>query len=134
MYLYINTADSKTCIGLLDDTCKMCSFYAWEGGQNQSETLLKEVDKLFVNSQISKKDVIGIIAFRGPGSYTGVRVGVATANALALAWNVPIWGANKNDISNTSYFQKLVKSKAAKMICPDYQKPPHITSAKRWTK
>jgi hypothetical protein len=53
----------------------------------QSELLLTEIDKL-----VESKKLSGIIVVNGPGAFSGLRIGISTANALAYAWNIPITG------------------------------------------
>lgn len=39
-------------------------------------------------------DVVGVVAARGPGAFTGLRVGLSAAIGLAIALDVPIWGGD----------------------------------------
>lgn len=55
-----------------------------------SERLMAVVDRLLQDSGWEVKDLEGVAVSIGPGSFTGLRVGVATAKGLALALGVPI--------------------------------------------
>ena len=54
--------------------------------------VLPAVSSLLSGSQLSIHDVSAVIVGRGPGSFTGVRIGVATAKGLAHGLGVPLWG------------------------------------------
>ncbi len=70
-------ASSKLCVGLL-----------------HSRTLMVLVDNMFRNANIDVKD-IGIVAVScGPGSFTGLRIGVAAAKGIALGLGVPCVGVD----------------------------------------
>ncbi len=60
--------------------------------QAHSEKLLPLIEKILVRNKLALKRLKGLYVARGPGSFTGVRVGVATANALAYALNIPVKG------------------------------------------
>lgn len=60
---------------------------------DHSEKLLPEIFKLLKNRGLKK--VKKIVVISGPGSYTGLRVGIATANALGYALDVPVLGINR---------------------------------------
>lgn len=63
-----------------------------ETGPRQSELLLPNLEKQLRAARVTKKD-IGLLAVDvGPGSFTGVRVGVAAARALAQGLNIPLVG------------------------------------------
>ena len=57
-----------------------------------SETLLPQFKEVLAMSNVTKEMIEAIAVSIGPGSFTGLRIGLATAKALAYAWNVKIIG------------------------------------------
>ncbi len=57
-----------------------------------SERLLDEIDRLLQAAEMNKSDIEGIAVDVGPGSFTGLRIGVMTAKTLAFALKVPVAG------------------------------------------
>ncbi len=56
-----------------------------------SEQLLPLIERLLKITKVKRTDIGGIaIAGGGPGSFTGLRIGMATAKGLAQGWNVPL--------------------------------------------
>lgn len=60
-------------------------------------SLLPIIDRLFSLSPYGKEDVDLIAVGIGPGSFTGIRIGIATAKGLSLALNRPLAGVNTLD-------------------------------------
>ena len=59
--------------------------------------LLNEVDATFAEAGVSKGDVAAVVCGRGPGSFTGVRICMATAKGAASALEVPLYGVSTLD-------------------------------------
>lgn len=59
-----------------------------------TEWLLMAIEELLAKADLDKRDLEGIGVVRGPGSFTGLRVGLATAKGLALASNTPLLGVS----------------------------------------
>ena len=59
-----------------------------------AQRLLGELDALLRSAGAAREDMAGIGVGVGPGSYTGVRIGVSTARALGRAWGVPVGGSS----------------------------------------
>jgi len=57
---------------------------------SHSEKLLVFVEELIETSQIKLVDISAIAVSMGPGSYTGLRIGVATAKGLCYGLNIPL--------------------------------------------
>lgn len=62
---------------------------SYDGASDHAERLLGEIDALLAESGYALADVGALAVGVGPGSFTGVRVGVATAKALGVALRVP---------------------------------------------
>lgn len=60
--------------------------------KSRSERLLSEIDGLLENADIDKGSLTCIAVSIGPGSYTGIRIGIATAFGLAKALKIPCRG------------------------------------------
>jgi tRNA threonylcarbamoyladenosine biosynthesis protein TsaB len=65
---------------------------AWTAGYRHGEELLARVDALLVETGVELSGLGGIVVGTGPGAFTGLRVGLATAKGLAHALGVPIVG------------------------------------------
>ena len=59
-------------------------------GLTHSQTLLPAVDSLLTRTNVSRRQVDKLAVCVGPGSFTGLRIGVATAKGLAMALNVKV--------------------------------------------
>ena len=87
--LAISTSSSTASVALLeDDKCikelNICD------EKTHSEKLMPLIDKLFTTTNCSINDVDLIACDVGPGSFTGIRIGVATVKGLALLKNIPV--------------------------------------------
>lgn len=67
---------------------------AYDGAGDHAEKVLVEATALLGERGLGPRDIGAIAVCVGPGSFTGVRVGVATAKAIALATGAPIVAVN----------------------------------------
>lgn len=65
---------------------------------NHSETIMSCVDTLFKITKISITEVEKVAVSVGPGSFTGIRIGVGVAKGLAYSLKKPIVGVNELDV------------------------------------
>ncbi len=63
---------------------------AREYDKPQADKILPEIEKLLKNNSTKPEELDKIIVQRGPGSYTGIRVGLTIANTLAFALKIPV--------------------------------------------
>ena len=63
-----------------------------------AKTLAPAIEKLLVQLEMSPKDLHAIAVVQGPGSFTGLRVGIATAKALAYALGIPVVAVDTLDV------------------------------------
>jgi len=126
MILMIDTSDFLAKIALLGDNFSIISERNCKLEGMLSDNLLIEIDKLLKESKATKNRVEKIFVNHGPGSYTGLRIGVTAANFLGYSLNVPVFGFD------SKHEMKIPKNKLNERnfmgpIVPYYQKPPHIT-------
>lgn len=62
-----------------------------KGSQDHAVKLMPTVIKAFTESAFSPEALNAIIVGEGPGSYTGIRMGVVVAKTLALEWKIPLY-------------------------------------------
>lgn len=87
--LYIDTSSSYLYAGIVVDKALLCEVKK-EFGHNLSEEALPEIAKLFTESKIKTSDIDKIIVVNGPGSFTGIRIGITIAKVFAWSLNIPI--------------------------------------------
>lgn len=89
--LFIDTADSqKTIVGIFRNNDK--KYYAEKTDIQKSQNLLPLIERALKFENLKLKDIKEIIANVGPGSFTGVRVGVSVANTLGFVLKIPVNG------------------------------------------
>src|SRR6184192_3957504 len=76
-------------VALLNDASLLGSVVL-EGKGSRNEKLLPAIDWLLTESNIDRKSIDLFAVTRGPGSFTGVRIGLATMQGLALALDKPL--------------------------------------------
>ena len=58
--------------------------------QTTASMLAMMIEKLFKEAQVKKDDLSAVVIASGPGSYTGLRIGVATAKGICYALDIPL--------------------------------------------
>ena len=100
MELYINTADrEKTVVGLRMGG----ETHFLKGKRVSSQILLPLIDKILKKYHLAPQDLTGIEVNLGPGSFTGLRVGVAVANTLGVFLKIPINGKKVGQLVTPTY-------------------------------
>ena len=87
--LFMDTSSSMMRVCLLDER-KVLAETVEEGAKNHSVLLMPAVEKMMAQTHLLPKELDEIIVAKGPGSYTGVRMGVTTAKTLAWTLNCPL--------------------------------------------
>lgn len=92
-------------------------------GLKHSELLTVYIEKLFQENQIKQGDLDAVAVSMGPGSYTGLRIGVSVAKGICYGLNIPLIAVNSLEImgvhtsQNVSQYHKPVKGEKL-LFCP----------------
>src|ERR1035437_6876639 len=111
-------------LGLYDDQ-KQLAYTKWQAHLELSNTVHKEIKKILTKSSISLDDLEGIVCYSGPGSFTGLRIGLSVANTLAYAQDIPIVAKTGQDWIEAG-IKDLLAGKNDKIALPKYGSPPNI--------
>jgi tRNA threonylcarbamoyladenosine biosynthesis protein TsaB len=91
LLLALDTATPAVTVALHDGTRALATAERIDA-RRHGELLLPAVDRVLVEAGRGLGEVTGIVVGTGPGPYTGLRVGLATAAALGAARGVPVHG------------------------------------------
>lgn len=126
--LTIRTDKPQAEIGLFQSHNQL-AYQKWQAHRELATTIHKELDKLLNKSSKSLKDIEGIVCFKGPGSFTGLRIGLSAGNALAYGLNIPIAASSGEDWIKTG-IKDLLGGKTDNVAMPDYGAPAKTTTPK----
>lgn len=100
--LIIDTTNNKEVIICLKiDNKKIVKKKNLETGKSQQ--VLPLIVKLLSENKLSLKDIGALEVNTGPGSFTGIRVGIAIANTLSFFLKIPVNGKKIGDFAQASY-------------------------------
>lgn len=108
--LAIDTSNYVLGISLIDDE-KVIGEYITNIKKNHSVRVMPAIEQLMKECDILPSDLTKIVVAKGPGSYTGVRIGVTIAKTLAWTLRIPLVGISSLEVAAASagrYFQGCV--------------------------
>ncbi|MDK2898826.1 MAG: tRNA threonylcarbamoyladenosine biosynthesis protein TsaB [Patescibacteria group bacterium] len=100
----------------------------WQAGRGLAKGLLSYIDKELFLFDKKWSEITAICVFKGPGSFTGLRIGITVMNTIADANNIPIVGGSGENWQNET-ISKLADGKNDKIVIPLYGSEPNITCA-----
>jgi len=95
MKLYIDSTDFNSVSYFLISANKPIKKKKFKIDPHKSHETLGKLDEFLKSSKVGKSHIKTIVVNKGPGSYTGTRVGVTHALALGFAWDIPVQALNK---------------------------------------
>lgn len=123
-------------IVLLDTSTTVCKVaviheeerhdFTWEAGRALAKGLLR-----FIQEKAGDiHEIQGIGVMKGPGSFTGLRIGLTVANTLADSLHVPIVGAQGHDWQDQA-LRRIRAGGDERIVMPEYGAEAHITQPRK---
>ena len=97
MLLAIDTSTNDSGVALFDGAVVLAEC-AWFSGRRHAEQVLPVVDLLLRHADATPADISAVAVALGPGSWSGLRVGMSFAKSLAIAREVPLIGISTLDV------------------------------------
>ncbi|AYG36506.1 tRNA (adenosine(37)-N6)-threonylcarbamoyltransferase complex dimerization subunit type 1 TsaB [Lactiplantibacillus pentosus] len=91
--LAIDTSNRPLSVAVLDDT-QILATTTTNVGRNHSSTLLPIIEQAMAQAKVKPEELERVVVAAGPGSYTGLRIGVTTAKTLAFTLNKALVGVS----------------------------------------
>lgn len=90
--LALDTGTAAALVALGEADGRLVAGSRWSAGHRHGEELLERVAALLTEERTPLGELGGIVVGTGPGAFTGLRVGIATAKGLAHALRIPLVG------------------------------------------
>lgn len=116
-------------VGLFEDHTQV-AYETWEAHRQLAETLHTKIKDMLTVHGKDWQNVQGIVCFAGPGSFTGLRIGITVADALAYGLAVPVI-ASKDPDWLLAGINRLLQGENDRIALPEYGAPVHITQQKK---
>ena len=125
---------------LIDTSTPVCKTVWVDGDERTKEEWLADrelADKLigYLRSELAKRnktwaDITGIGVFQGPGSFTGLRIGLTVMNTIADDMSIPIIGATGDDWE-AKVLERLLVGESDGLVMPLYGRDANITTPRK---
>ena len=104
----IHTAFESAFVALTEGD-RILSFRSNDQPKEHGSFLHQTMNELLKENQLTPKEIAGVGVTLGPGSYTGIRVGLAAAKGFCFAMNIPLMGCNTLEALASSAITLLKK-------------------------
>ena len=128
MILLIDTSTPICQVWLVDGDRRYD--YQWEANRSLARDLLAYLRDRLAEHNLTYADLKGIGVFLGPGSFTGLRIGMTVMNTLADSLNIPIVGSADHDWREEA-LTRLASGENDKLVLPEYGRAANITAPKK---
>jgi tRNA threonylcarbamoyladenosine biosynthesis protein TsaB len=91
--LAVDTSTTSCSVALFDDQ-RLLAEIVYTAGQTHSRHLLSIIHRILETCEYKPLDIEGICVARGPGTFTGLRIGISTVKGLAAALRIPVVGVS----------------------------------------
>jgi tRNA threonylcarbamoyladenosine biosynthesis protein TsaB len=115
-------------IGIYNDSIQL-HYEVWQAHRALAETIHTKIRDVLQSQGKALQDIQGIVVYKGPGSFTGLRIGLTVANTLAYSLSVPIVG--QNDAWIEDGIDRLLGGEDDHVALPEYGAPVYITAPKK---
>lgn len=125
--LALRTDKPEAEIYLYDGDKKLAEL-KWEAHRQLGTTIHNKIKEILSLQGKSFNDIGRVAVYRGPGSFTGLRIGVSVANALAYGLNIPVVSG-----VGEKWLEECLSSNVTEFIpvVIAYGSNPHITEQKK---
>lgn len=130
MILALRTDSMTAFLATLSPAGEVIKSNEWEAGRQLSVQLPAAIDEILAQSESSYSDLTGLIVYEGPGSFTGLRIGITIANTVAHEQKISIVGTTGDDWLEDG-LQKLLSVKPGSIVMPMYGGEANITKPRK---
>ena len=128
MILLWNSAEMEVELTLVDGETRYVE--RWQADRTLARNMLDFLRQQLAKHDLSFTDVTGIGVFRGPGSFTGLRIGMTVLNTWARAEHIPIVG-EVGDGWKLRCLERLKAGDDDQILLPEYGSPAHVTKPRK---
>ncbi|HKX24146.1 MAG TPA: tRNA (adenosine(37)-N6)-threonylcarbamoyltransferase complex dimerization subunit type 1 TsaB [Candidatus Saccharimonadales bacterium] len=129
--LTIRTDKPEAEVGVYGAEGKQLTYNVWLAHRELSKTLHSVIRDELKKNNAELSDLGGIVVYQGPGSFTGLRIGITVANALAHELKIPIVGAAQEDKWLERGLSRLADGDNDQLVMPEYGGEANITLQKK---
>ena len=128
MIILIDTSTNECKLAIVNGDIRQD--YSWQADRRLAKELLGYLRDKLAESNGAFSDLTGIGIMQGPGSFTGLRIGMAVMNTLAESLSIPIVGTTGTDWQQIA-LQRLSDGENDRIVLPDYGAEAHITKPRK---
>ncbi len=126
---------------LLDSSTPLCKItiitsdnawheHEWQADRTLAHGLLKHLTNTLAEHGETLHSLSGLAVFQGPGSFTGLRIGITVLNTLADSESIPIVGASGEDWQEVAV-ERLKNGENDRLVMPFYGADARITKPRK---
>ena len=128
MILLLDTKSGLCRVGLADTSD--VTWYEWQADRQLAKGLLAYLRDCLAKQGADFTSLTGIGAYQGPGSFTGLRIGLTVVNTIADDMKIPIVGTTGDTWAETA-LERLAAGETDRIVMPEYGADAHITTPRK---
>lgn len=128
MILLLDTSTPICKLSLIDGDWRYDD--RWQADRTLAQKLLGYLQEQLGKNDKTFADITAIGAYKGPGSFTGLRIGLTVLNTLADAQHIPIVGGVGEDWQRV-VLERIHRGENDQLVMPFYGAEAHITTARK---
>lgn len=129
LILTLRTDKPEAEVGIYDGTTQL-SYKTWPAHRQLAETLLSTIEAELETQEKTWKDIAGLVCYQGPGSFTGLRIGLTVASTLGYSLDIPLVAMQDPEWLESG-IARLLSGESDKFALPFYGADVHITQQKK---